>query len=415
MAQGIYRSEALDRMTSQERLDAPLVLVSRLNWLLFGVIALIIICGIAWSAFTEVPVKVEAKGVLINPEGLTEVVADEGGRIERLLIVSGDSVTVGQPIAILNRTELQRQIDDARAQLTGAQARLSQLTEFYQSQEARQSGADRLRSDTAAETRKSLEARAAYIRARLEKMRGLEQQGFVSTASISETEAELAEVDERLANLGETALKARLESDEKIGLADLSILQQRRIIDEQKRLITTLVARLGEEQIIRSRHKGRLAELKVNPGDVVAPGAALATVIPDNADQKLIAILFVPAAEGKRIESGMTAQIVPTTVERSVYGHIVGTVSSVSPIPSTAKGVRRILQNDQLVSELMAGGAPIEVRIALEQNPANLTGFSWSASEGPKSSISAGSPALGAVVTDKKRVITWLIPSVGGS
>jgi HlyD family secretion protein len=109
----------------------------------------------------------------------------------------------------------------------------------------------------------------------------------------------------------------------------------------------------------------------------------------------------------------MTAEIVPTTVERSVYGHIPGRVISVAPLPATPEGMRRVLQNGQLVQELTASGAPIEVRIALERAPANRSGFAWSASKGPRTRISAGSIIDGQVVVDRKPVIAWLVPRAG--
>ena len=104
---------------------------------------------------------------------------------------------------------------------------------------------------------------------------------------------------------------------------------------------------------------------------------------------------------------------VPTTVERAVYGHIPGRVISVAPLPSTPEGMRRILRNDQLVQELVAGGAPIEVRIALDRSAGNASGFAWSASAGPRNRISAGSIVRGQVVVDRRPVIGWLLPGAG--
>jgi HlyD family secretion protein len=75
--------------------------------------------------------------------------------------------------------------------------------------------------------------------------------------------------------------------------------------------------------------------------------------------------------------------------------------------------MRRVLQNDQLVQQLLAGGAPIEVRIALERDAGNASGFAWSASRGPEASISAGSIVSGQVVVDHRRVIGWLLPGAG--
>ena len=90
-------------------------------------------------------------------------------------------------------------------------------------------------------------------------------------------------------------------------------------------------------------------------------------------------------------------------------------VLSVARRPATPEGMRRILQNGQLVTELTAEGAPIEVRIALARNPRNASGFSWSSSDGPRTRVSAGSIVRGRVVVDRKPVIAWLIPRAAGN
>ena len=90
-----------------------------------------------------------------------------------------------------------------------------------------------------------------------------------------------------------------------------------------------------------------------------------------------------------------------------------GQVISVAPLPSTAEGMRRVLRNDQLVQQLVADGAPIEVRVALDRSTATPSGFAWSASSGPKARPSAGSIVQGQVVVDRTRLIRWLVPGSG--
>jgi HlyD family secretion protein len=126
----------------------------------------------------------------------------------------------------------------------------------------------------------------------------------------------------------------------------------------------------------------------------------------------MVALLYVPAGQGKRIRPGMAAEISPSTAERAQYGYIRGRVISVAPLPATAAGMRRVLRNDQLVEQLRVGGAPIEVRVALVRDPTTRTGFAWSASKGPAGEVSVGTLAEGRVVVDHIPVIAWLMPGV---
>lgn len=413
MAESIYRKTALDRMASPERLDAPLKLVGRPSWLLLGAFAVAIASAIAWAVATQAPVKVGASGILINRTGLAEIVAGDDGRIDTLLVAPGDSVTVGQPIATVARTELTRELQEARSQLLQAQTRYARLGEFYGDQDVQRDSADAVRLDTIAETRRVLNERVEFLEQKAGRMEALVERGFLQRDRLVEVQIELAEARERISNLGESALRVRIDANERSGAAELALLDEQRNIDEQQRLIERLSARLSDEEVIRSRHAGLVTEVKVNAGDVVARGSAIATVAPEDDGSSLVALLYVPAADGKRIEPGMSAEIVPTTVERAVYGHIPGRVASVAPLPATAEGMRRVLQNDQLVQQLLAGGAPIEVRIALDRDAGNASGFAWSASRGPEAGISAGSIVSGQVVVDRRRVIGWLVPGAG--
>jgi HlyD family secretion protein len=410
MTDSIYRQAALDRLASPERLDVPPRLVGRPSWLLLATFAVVIAAALVWAIVTEAPVKVGSSGILMAPTGFAEIVAEDEGRIDALMVSAGDSVRAGQPIATVARTELTRDLRQARAALADAEARYARLEEFYGSKASREARADAARIDTIAETRAALEERARFLEEKAGKMRALIDRGFIQRDQLVNVEIALADVRERLSNLGEAGLRVRIEASERQGQAGLALLDEQRKIQEQQRLIEQLSMRLTDQEVVRSPHSGRITEVKVNAGDVIQAGTALATVAPAKAKDGLVAVLYVPATEGKRIEVGMRAEIVPTTVERSVHGHIPGRIVSVAPLPATPEGMRRVLQNDQLVQQLIAGGAPIEVRAALDRDPAVPSGFRWSASKGPDSEISAGSIVEGEVVVDRTPVIGWLIP-----
>ena len=411
MTETIFRQSALDRMASPERLDAPLRLVGRPSWLLLGAIAFAIVAGLVWAIATSAPVKVSARGLLIDRTGLAEITAADAGRIERLMVAPGDTVKVGQPIATLARTDLVREIAAARANLADAEARYARLQSFYGAQGSRQAGADSVRLSTIAESRQALTERERYLVAKAAKMEALIVRGFIKRDDLVNLQIDLAEVRERLANLGETALRVRIDANQRSGETGLALLDEQRTIDEQQRTIARLSAQLADQQSVRATQAGVITEVKVNAGDVIAAGSALVTLSPT--DGSLVALLYIPAADGKRIMPGMDAEIAPTTVERAVFGHIPGKVIAVAPLPSTAEGLRRVLRNDQLVQELLAGGAPIEVRVALDRDRANASGFVWSASKGPRTQVSAGSPVEGRVVVERTRMIRWLIPGSG--
>jgi HlyD family secretion protein len=408
MSETIYRQTALDRMANPERLDAPLTLVPRPSWILLGAFAVALVAGLVWASVARAPVTVGASGILINRAGLAEIAAAQDGRIQTMLVIPGDAVKIGQPIATIARTELTRELADARIELRDAEARLARLQGFYSEQGGRERGADRARLATISESRRALASREAYLVQRAARMEKLIDRGFITQDQLVDVQIELAAVREQLSNLGEAALRVRIDADERAGTSGLTLLDEQRQVDEKRRLIERLEARLGDEEVIRATVAGRVTEVKLGTGDVVGAGTALVTVAPNQGG--LVALLYVPASEGKRIAPGMRAEVSPTSVERAVYGHIRGRVTSVAPLPATPEGMRRMLRNDQLVAELTARGAPIEVRILLDRDAANASGFAWSASKGPPGAISAGSIVAGRVVVADRRIIGLLVP-----
>lgn len=409
MAREIFRKAALERMASPERTDRPIRLVGAPGWLLLAIFAVAVGAGAAWAFRTEAPVKIRASGILIDQAGLVEIATEQGGLLQSVNLRPGDRVEAGQVVATLSRSELDRELASARATLTDLQDRYDRLAAAHAERAAREAGHDETRRQTIAETRGTLVSRLVLLRERAEKLAPLAERKVVPELRLIEAEIAVSDLDERIAALDEQVRQIALDAAERLSQREFELLEERLKIDEQKRTIERLSARLSDERVIRSRHEGRVVEIKVNPGDVLAPGSALATLAPVDLGRDLQALMYVPPADGKRVLPGMDAEIQPTTVEREVYGHIRGRVVSVSPLPATPEGMRRALQNDQLVEQLSLGGAPIEVRLSLE--PAGTpSGFAWSSSQGPVGGVNAGTLVEGKVVIEERPLVDLVLP-----
>ncbi|MEL6478481.1 MAG: NHLP bacteriocin system secretion protein [Pseudomonadota bacterium] len=408
MARQIFRQAALDRMASPERTDRAVRLVGAPGWLILGAFVIAIGFGSVWAIATEAAVKVAASGLLIDRGGLVEVVASTDGQIETLEIRPGDLVAEGQVVAVLSRAELVRELTAAEAKLADAEERFTRLEGFNAEQSAREERTDTQRLATIAETRAVLEDRKALLEQKEADTRRLVERKVVLRDRLLDAQIAVSDVQERLSALDEEEMRLRLGRDERESERQLKMLDEKLGIEEQQRLIARLNSRLSEQRVVRSTHAGRVVELKLNPGDVIAPGSALATLAPAESD--IVALLYVPPADGKRVEPGMLAEIAPTTVEREVYGHMLGEVIFVSPLPATPEGMRRVLQNDQLVSQLSQGGAPIEVRVALKTDAETATGYAWSASQGPARGIGAGALIDGKLVIDHTPLVDLVVP-----
>ena len=155
-------------------------------------------------------------------------------------------------------------------------------------------------------------------------------------------------------------------------------------------------ARLNESSRVIADRAGRVLELLVDRGAVIGPGTALLNL--ELVSEDLMAVVFVPATAGKRVQPGMAVRLSPSTVKREEFGSILGKVTWTAEYPSTARGMARLLNNDALVQKLMQAGPPIQVNIALERDPSTPSGYKWSSSRGPNLQISSGTLATGDIV-----------------
>lgn len=410
MAREIFRKAALERMASPERVDRPTQLVGASGWLILICFIATVLFGVIWAGQTMAPVKVRAQGILIDQAGLVELASAQGGLLQSIDIRPGDVLEVGQVVATLSRSELRRELAGAEAKLVDLQDRYDRLNEAHQKRKERESAADNRRLETIQTTSRALLDRLVLLQDRAEKLAPLAERKVVPELRLIEAQIAVSDLEERIAALTEDAQRLRLESAERQSQRDFELLEDRLSIDEQVRTIERLRDQLSEERVVVSTHRGQVVELKVNVGDVLPAGGALATLAPAGEARNLQALMYVPPADGKRILPGMLAEIAPTTVEKEVYGHIEAEVVSVAPLPATPEGMRRVLQNDQLVEQLSLGGAPIEVRVALKQSETTETGFLWSASDGPVSGVNAGTLLEGKVVIEERALIDLAIP-----
>ena len=406
----IYRQAALDRLASPSAQDTHAKLVGRPAWLILLTFVAAIAGASVWAFSVRLPVTVTAEGILIDRAGLVEISADRVGRLETLDLAPGKIVDAGTIVAQMSQSELRRSLETAQAKLDDAKERHARFVRFFEEQKRREVSSDAARETNILNAISALKDRVNLLDDRVESTKVLLEKQIVRQDRLIEVQVAASDARERLAVLEEEYLRLKLASDERESERTIALLDESLNVEEQERQVARIAAQLEDQQFIRATHTGRVVEVKVNSGDVIALGDALATIAPIDENGGLEAVFYAPPGDGKLIEVGMSAEVSPTGVEREIYGFIVAEVTSVAPLPATREGMRRTLQNDQLVTQLSAGGAPIEVRLKLEPNAATPTGLNWSSSDGPQRGVGAGALVRGKVVVDMVPVADIILP-----
>jgi hypothetical protein len=132
------------------------------------------------------------------------------------------------------------------------------------------------------------------------------------------------------------------------------------------------------------------------------------------ASSPLEALVFVSHNEGKKINSGMSVYLLPTTLSAYEYGYIKGTVLSVSAYPASKESVYSYLGNMSLVDEYFIEGAPFVVRIALDKNSQTKSGLSWTSKRGAPFSIDVGSTVTAKIINHQYHPLDLLLRQYHG-
>jgi HlyD family secretion protein len=221
---------------------------------------------------------------------------------------------------------------------------------------------------------------------------------FNNLSEIAKSQADLRDLDNRSANFA------------KQNLQDTTIRNNQ--IQEVRREIAKLESQLQNNSEIISQHTGRILELAVIPGQVITTGTRLGTIDTEDLSKKLVSVAYFPVGDGKKIQSGMTIQMTPQTVKRERFGGIVGRVSGISQFPISKEAAAAEIGNADVVASLVPQkqeGA-IQVFANLELDVANPSGYKWSSSKGPETTISAGTTTSVRVKVEERTPIAFVLP-----
>lgn len=399
--QRLFRKEALERLSSPERLDLLMQVVSPKGWIALACLGGGILLLVLWSVFGRLPVTVNAKGVIVRPHEVVSLQAIGGGRIRELRVRPGSTVKEGDVLAVLEQPELAEQLRQHRARLAELerqQASLASLQATFAEQTLRTLAQQRDNVEQLIREAKSLDPILAQRLAenrRLNQLRAVsvdavlaaEQSYLQNRNRIAELEAQLKELEGKKTSVAQQRLEAEAQRDQ--------------LLREMRASGAVLEVQLEQQGRVISRRAGRILEVAVAVGDVIAPGTRVASLARGEGEGPLMGVTYFPVSDGKKVRPGMRLQLTPDTVKRERFGGIVGRVVSVSSFPVTEQALANTLGNAELARAFSAAGPLIEVQAELERDPSNQSGFKWSSSRGPAIAVTTGTTGAARVTVEE--------------
>lgn len=428
--EGLFRKQAIERMSSPDRLDQLIQIVSPKDWLLLGTTLILGLIFLAWCIWGQLPTSVSGQGMLVRPRKIVEIQSRAAGQLASLKLHVGDEIKAGDVAGEINQAEIRKQLEEDRGRLAVLEAQDREKAGLQQ-QETRLQDRDfeaqrrdlRLQIANREEGIRNGETLDAILKKRLDALREAIQVGIEPKISADRLETEKAYLD----NLAKVAqLKAEhgeLESQIKqleTRKADFSrtVLEassiRRNQILELRRNVALNEIQLEKGTRIVSEHSGRVVEISASPGQVLTPGSRLAYLEIEESPSDLVCVMYFPVRDGKRIRPGMLIQATPDSVKRERFGGIVGKVTTVSGFPVTKEGAALMLGNAELANRMLKDEPQIEVVAELEKDNAAYSGYKWSSSKGPQMAVTGGTTTSGRVTVEMRSPITYLLPFLRG-
>lgn len=409
LSQRTFRAVALQRAASPEQLDHLVRITRPFDWMLVFAICIALIAAITWGIVGRVPTRAEGQGILISGGGrVVEASSSAAGRLATISVIVGDRVTQGQPIAEIIQTDIQqrhaaavevfREKDRQHADLIGkTKSELAAKAQNFAKLEAAFN-----------QVIKATTQRIEYLTNDVKTLEDLMAKGLTTRRTLEERRRDLTDAQQRKEDTFNEILKIRTTQ------TDLETQREREnqtsefALNDARRQMESAASLLTLNTQIISPVDGRVLEIKVSAGAVLAVGAPVVAI--ESEGQKLEALIYIPAERGKTVKLGMPVRIEPSTVKREEFGTMVGTVVTISDFPMTPQGMAAVLHNDNLVTRFSKEGAAYAATVSLEQDPETASGYRWAVGQGPPIRLTSGTLTRAEITTRRQRPLDLVVP-----
>lgn len=412
MSTPLFRPEAVEARRQQWLGEVRLVRPVSLSVL----VVLLVLCAVAvgtWLMLGEYTRKGHVRGLLVPDRGWIRLVSPQVATVAERRAVQGQSVRAGDVLFVLS---LGTQTRDGGAQqrvdrsLKARQESLLESLEAQQRLSREQDAALAMRLDTLRRETVQLDGEMELQRQRLvlseqslARLESLRAEGFATTSQIQGKKEEVLGLRAQVAALGRQRSTLARDIAALEGQRRELPLQVRARAGELQREAQALAKESAEndakhELVIRAPQDGTIAVVLAEPGQSVAPDAALASLVP--ADARLQAHLYAPSSALGFIRPEQPVRLRVAAFPHQKFGHQAGHVLQVSSTP---------LQAGELAALPLASkpNEPLyRVTVALEQQ--HVVAY------GREQPLAAGMQLDADVLLERRRLVEWLFAPVLG-
>lgn len=405
----VFRAVAIERAASPEQLDHLVDVTRPLDWILVGVVFLMLGTLIAWSVVGRIPTRSPAEGILVRSGArVVDAVSATTGRLASIDVAIDDRVTKDQPIARVVRTDAEQALRSAGDVLNEREREHAERVARVRSELSAKANNFSKLEEAFQQVIRAADQRIGYLTQDVENLSKLLAKGYTTRRTVEDRRHELADTEQRRKDAQNEILKLQAQK------TDLETQREREIRDsedrrnEARRQVARATEELGLSTRVLSPIDGQVIEIKVAPGSVLGVGTAVIGIQAGGTD--LEAVVYIPADRGKSVKPGMEVRLEPSTVKREEFGTMIGTVARISEFPVTPQGMLAVLQNDSLVKQFSGAGAPYAAIVRLVEDEKTVSGYRWAVGAGPVVRLTSGTLTKAEITTRSQRPLDLVLP-----
>ena len=255
------------------------------------------------------------------------------------------------------------------------------------------------------------QVRAKGLQEMLTADESLFSRGIISRLEVAQARADHDRTMLDIANArARTVEVEELASAKRGNIAELE-RQKQEHIDALQAEASRLRVEVSLGSMVKAPVAGRIEEIRVGQGDVVAPGTIIAT-IGRVAPEAFEVVAVFDNNMAKRITTGLDVHVHPSSVRREEHGAMRGRVLSITELGVSKAELNAILRNPQLTDVLMGTSAPLLAKIGVVLDKQTPSGFAWWGGQGPPYSVTRGTRVAVDVIVERHAPITLVIPAM---
>lgn len=408
----MFRSEALRRLRSSEQLTERIDLIPPAMRMMVASLSVVAAAGLIWALFGVVPTRVTGQGVLLADGKAAHAVQPiVAGPVLELLVKRGDIVDADTEIARIQQVSLQTQLDSTETRIAVLQTDLAQLKKAHELELAQLDTTVRRQKAATEEQIAAGKVRAKGLQEILTADESLLAKGIISRLEVAKARADRDQTMLDVANAKARTIEVEaLANTRRNNLTEIERQKQERI-DTLQAEAARLRVDVSVGSLVRAPVPGRIEEIRVGRGDVVAPGTVIAT-IGRVAPEAFEVIAVFDNDMAKRIAVGMDVHVRPASVKKEEHGSMRGRVLTISELGVSKAELNVILRNPQLTDSLMGTSAPLLAKIGVFVDKDTPSGFAWWGGRGPPYSVTRGTRVAVDVVVERRTPIALIIPAL---